>query len=301
MRGAVRVVVGIALLALGIALVATVPARAALGPIQLVSRTVPEQAEKAFASALSADGRYVAFQGTIDEGRKGIFRVDLETGVVARVATGGAYETGAPGADARAPSISADGRYVSFTTAAPLDPVNDTQAKSDVYVADMDATPPTYELASALDGSTVALSGNSLASPRVALSADGRKVAFVSGGQVYLRDLDTRRTTLVSVRRDPQTGETKPGVPVSGGAVLTKEQLPLLSGAALSADGTTVAWIGAHLPEQVPLLADEATAISQRDEAGVLPYAEPLWRRIADGSVAPTRRIVCWSGDSTGG
>src|ERR1700720_416584 len=99
--------------------------------------------------------------------------------------------------------------------------------------------------------------------PRVALSADGRKIVFVNGGQVYLRDLDTRTTTLVSVRRNPETGAMEPGVPVPGGAVMEGHQLSLLTGAALSADGTTVAWVGTHLPAQVPLLADEEKTISE--------------------------------------
>jgi Tol biopolymer transport system component len=297
------------LFALGVVLAPATPAAADFGPIQLVSKSATEQAEEAVAPALSADGRYLAFQGTIG-GLKGVFRKDLQTGAVLPVAVGGAYEEGLA-ADASAPSISADGRYVSFTTEAPLDPVDDTQPdSSDVYVADMDSSPPTYELASALDGSSQGLtyegSGGSVASGRVALSADGRRVVFVTtaksnlggtaggtpAGQVVLRDLDTRETTLVSVQRNSGTGEMEPGVPVPGGAVMEDPVLPLLSGAALSADGTTVAWLGTHLPAQVPLLSDEEKTISQFDSNGSFPYDEPLWRRVADGPGAPTRRIV---------
>jgi hypothetical protein len=287
-----RIAARAGLLALGVAIIAAAPAAAEFSPIQLISKTVPEQAREAVAPALSTDGRYVAFQGKMDEGRVGIFRADLETGLVTPVATSAPNQPPPPGAGAAAPSISADGRYVSFTTNAALDPLNDAQANSpDVYVADMSAVPPTYELASAMDGSSQAIAGGSKASPRVSLSADGRKVVFVSGGQVYLRDLATKRTTLVSVNRNPETGAMEPGVPVPGGAVMEKEQQPGLTGAALSADGTTVAWMGAHLPAQVPLLADEAEAIAL-DDAGNHPYAEPLWRRVADGPQVPTRRIV---------
>ncbi|HEY4779818.1 MAG TPA: hypothetical protein VIH47_09525 [Solirubrobacterales bacterium] len=286
-----RLAILAALLTLGIGLAPAAPAAADFGSIQLASKSATEQADEAVDPVLSADGRYLAFQGAIG-GLSGVFRKDLQTGAVAAVAAASAYEE-EPGADAAAPSISADGRYVSFTTAAPLDAADDTQPGSrDVYVADMDAAPPSYELASALDGSSQALDGNSVASPRVALSADGRKVVFVNGGQVYLRDLDSRETTLVSVNRDPGTGAMEPGVPVPGGAVLESSVLPLLSGAALSADGTTVAWVGTHLPAQVPLLADEAQTISELDANGSFPYDEPLWRRVADGPTAPTRRIV---------
>ncbi|HVO53055.1 MAG TPA: hypothetical protein VMT37_01440 [Solirubrobacterales bacterium] len=279
-------------LAAATALFAAPVASADFGPLRLISRIVTEQAPEAQQPVLSADGRYLAFQGIL-EGRKGVFRADLESGVIAPVETGNAYEAGSPGADATSPSISSDGRYVSFTTSAQLDPVDDTQpASKDIYVADMSAEPPTYELASALDGSSQAMPGGSFASPRVALSADGRRLAFVNGadgGQVYLRDLDTGQTTLVSVRRDPVTGGMEPGVPVSGGGVMKNPAS--LEGAALSADGTTVAWVGAHLPSQVPLPAAEEEAILH-DDASVAPYGEPLWRRVADGPLAPTRRIV---------
>jgi hypothetical protein len=284
---------GIVLLAIAIAAFLFLSAplvRAEPGPIQLVSKSGTEQADVGEAPALSADGRYLAFQGTID-GLSGVFREDLASGALAPVAAGTTFPPGA-GADAAAPSISADGRYVSFTTAAQLDPGDDAQAGSrDVYVADMSASPPTYELASALDGSTQSIGGESTASPRVALAADGRKVVFVNGGQVYLRDLGTDVTTLVSVARDPASGEMEPGVPVPGGAVLEKPSMPLAKGAALSADGTTVAWLATNLPAQVPLLSDEAAAIA-KDDATEFPYDEPLWRRVADGPSAPTRRIV---------
>ncbi|HEY7255283.1 MAG TPA: hypothetical protein VH476_01250 [Solirubrobacterales bacterium] len=291
-----RSIATVGLLALITALATAPAADAAFGPIRLISRTVPEQAEWAAAPAISADGRYVAFEGTLEEGRSGIFKADLETETISRVATGDPFQPVTQEQQKNAPhdpSISADGRYVSFTTKAPLDPAHDTVPNSeDVYVADTSTEPPTYELASAQDDSLAALPGQSLASPRVALSADGRRVAFVNGGQVYLRDLDTEQTMLVSARRNPETGEMEPGVPVPGGAVLSQPALELLVGAAISGDGTTVAWIGAHLPEQVPLLSDEAAAIEALDERNLQPYDEPLWRRVADGPGAPTRRIV---------
>ncbi len=315
MRGRVRL--GAVLLGLALSMPGTAAAAADFGPIQLVSKSAAEQADEAIAPAISADGRYLAFRGTIG-GLRGVFRKDLETGAVAPVAAGSAYLGGAPGADSSAPSISADGRYVSFTTKAPLDQTGDGagSSDSDVYVADM-STPssPAYELASALDGSQQGLSyegsGGSVASGRAALSADGREVVFVTtaksdltsgpggstegtptpAGQVVLRDLETMQTTLVSAERDPETGAMTE-LPVAGGALIEKPQLPLLSGAALSADGTTVAWLGANLQEQAPLLAGEAAAISAERGASEFPYDEPLWRRVAGGPQAPTRRVV---------
>jgi Tol biopolymer transport system component len=297
------------------ALVLFAPAAATAAPLRLVSANGQEQATAASAPALSANGRYIAFQGSLG-GTTGVLRKDLLTGGVELVAGGSAYQPDAPGADASAPSISADGRYVSFTTRASLDQAADTGNGQSVYVRDMAlpapaggaCTPGTdpcaFELASVRDGTAAAALPAAIASGRVALSADGRRVAFVTtadsdlasapgdmatpAGQVAVRDLDRDRTALVSVVRDPATGApTDPPQPIPGGAVPAAAP-----GAALSADGTTVAWLGAHLPAQVPLLTDEAQAIAIDDGDDSTAYVEPLWRRIGDGPTAPTRRIV---------
>ncbi|HVW48471.1 MAG TPA: hypothetical protein VHA76_15550 [Solirubrobacterales bacterium] len=288
-----RLAAAAALAATLASLLAAGPAAAEFGPIRLVSRTFASQAREASEPVLSADGHYMALRAVMDGGQMGVFRVDLETGEVTRVETGAAPEGSVkaePLATAKAPSISADGRYVSFTTTAPLAPALDPQpGTEDVYVADMSTSPPTYELASVAAATGEAMITPSQAAPRVALDADGREVAFVSGGEVYLRDLETRETTLVSVARDPLTGAMEPGVPVPGGTVVPK--LADSVGAALSADGTTVAWLGTNLPAQVPLLTDEKAKIVALEANGG-HYDEPLWRRVADGPSAPTRRIV---------
>ncbi|HET7446011.1 MAG TPA: hypothetical protein VFJ57_15285 [Solirubrobacterales bacterium] len=316
-----------ALLLLGVLLSAAAAAPAAeFGPIELVSKGVVQQADEAFAPAISADGRYVAFQGKLGT-RRGIFRKDLDSGAVVPVATGDAGE-GGPSADGAAPSISADGRYVAFTTSAQLDPDDDPQPGSrDVYVADMSSSPPSYELASALGGcdpvqagahTPCGLSyeggGGSEASGGVALSADGREVVFFTSavsnltsgsggstegvptpaGQVVLRDLASDQTRLVSAERDPATGSMTDR-PVPGGSLVAVAGLPLLRGAALSGDGSTVAWLGTHLPAQVVMPSAEAAAIAKLDQ-GTYPYDEPLWRRVADGAAAPIRRVVAADG-----
>jgi WD40-like Beta Propeller Repeat len=267
-------------------------ARAGFGPIELLSKTAREQADYALEPAISANGRFVAFCGQIG-GREGVFREQLETGQLTPVAVRAA-RSGGCGTElsyASSPSISADGRYVSFTTRASLDAANDLQAESsDVYVADMASSPPAFELASAGNGSPSALAGGSLAAGRVALSADGRRLAFVNQGEVYVRDLGTGETTLISARRDPLTDQMT-SEPAPGGGAFEP------AGAAISADGSTVAWVGEHLPEQVPLLDDEETAI-RAIEAQPAPdrrnqYHEPLWRRVpAIPGEDPIRRVV---------
>lgn len=267
-------------------------------------------------AAISAGGRYVAIQtrarnffadddpdppGEYRAG--GIFRFDLETQALEKVADGDVFDE-ASGAFLRRgasnPSISADGRYVAFATAEPL-VAADANDHVDVYVRDMDlaiGSPGAYDLVSARDGGDLPASYGSPSvqtpgsepgsdvSRGVSISADGRRVAFrtdvptdlpaagavdVPAGQVFLRDREAETTTLVTARRDLATGEMTAAP--AGGAV----------GAALSADGTTVAWTGGNAGDQTRFLRGETP------DASFLFY---LWRRVADGPSAPTRRIT---------
>jgi len=313
------------------------------GPIGLASQSaVPgaphnQQADLANDPAISGDGRYVAFDGAY-AGKKGVFRRDLATGEVQTVAEG----------DATLPSISEDGRYVSFTTTARLDEENDPNAAPDVYVRDMDDPDPAacragrdettepcaYTLASAVDGAATGLTYEygenrafeethygSVAAGRSAITANGKKVAFVTTArsdllpaappalpqtpqtpalEVAVRDLGTETTELVSVEYDPQTGlpaidertgqdkpapEATPGT----GAVYPghrEQAFPRPSqGASISADGSAVAWMGQEVARQTPSLAGEREPFNDL-------YIEPLWRRIADGPSAVTRHVT---------
>jgi WD40-like Beta Propeller Repeat len=317
------------------------PARAdVFGPISLVSEGVleasklPQQADYAHDPAISADGRYVVFDGSYG-GVQGVWRRDLDSGKFEAVTVCTTPSEPHPaGCDAELPSISAEGRYVSFTTTAALT-TDDTNPGPDVYVRDMsEQGGAALTLASAADGTTDGLAYEptgrlsqafeeheygSVAAGRTALSADGRRVAFVTTAvsdlagkgtpalQVAVRDLDTLTTQLASVAYDPATGApavdpvTGAPKPVSGsegelayGAVYspgtppqsyTKPAPYALApqvGASISADGSTVAWMGQDVALQAPTLAEEALAPS---------YAEPLWRRLDDPG-APTRRIT---------
>jgi hypothetical protein len=291
--------------------VAPSTAFAQAGPIRLVSSNGIEQADAAESPALAADGRFVAFRGQIG-GQLGIFRKDLVTGEIAPVVIGEPNQE---------PSISADGRYVSFTTTKPLDLEDDLGAfTSDVYVADLATVPPTYELASAIDGCdpvapaphprpcglTYESNSGSVATGRMALSADGREVVFVTTSasnltepavtsaplptpalQVAVRNLATDETTLISTALGSSGGDA----PVEGGAVMSNGVLK--PGASISADGSTVAWLGQHLTAQVSLGADEAASIA--DFEGMEGYDEPLLRRVpapGAGVASATRRLM---------
>ena len=114
------------------------------------------------------------------------------------------------------------------------------------------------------------------------ISADGRMVVFrtrapsdlpaapfatVPLGQLFVRDREAKTTTLVTRRMDD-------GSPAGGAS-------DALSPAGISADGSTVVWAGANAAAQTPFFPGE-------DEN--LTYY--LWRRVADGPSAPTRRIT---------
>lgn len=310
----------IGVVALAVALLAPASASAFYGyGAQIVSADFArgEQGDDATTyAAISADGRYVAIQtrarnlfadddpdppGQYRAG--GVFRFDLATKALEKVADGDLFDEGSNAflrLGASNPSVSADGRYVAFVTAEPLIAA-DLNDHVDVYVRDMSlpiGTPGAYDLVSARDGGDVPASYGAPSVPTpgsepgsdlsrgVAISADGRKVAFstdvatdlpasgavdVPAGQVFLRDREADTTTLVTAKRDPGTGAMTQ-LP-AGGAI----------GAALSADGGTVAWTGGNAGDQTRFLGGETA------EPSFLYY---LWRRIGDGPAAPTRRIT---------
>lgn len=269
-------------------------------------------------AAISADGRYVAIQtrarnffGDGDPDPPGgyraggIFRFDLTTKVLEKVADGNLFDEEDPAhpllrRGASSPSISADGRFVAFATGERL-VAGDVNDNVDVYVRDM-ALPiggaGAYDLVSARDGGDVPADFGPPPGPfpatepgaeltrGVSISADGLKVLFrtdapsdlpaapatdVPAGQLFVRDRVTNATQLVTAVRDSETGAmtTSP----AGGA----------RGAALSADGTTVAWTGGNAGSQTTFLDGENA------DPSFLFY---LWRRIGDGPSAPTRRIT---------
>ncbi len=296
-------------------------------PVQLASGTVDEQAEYAEESVISGNGRFIAFVGSFG-GVAGIWRRDLETGAVEQVAPSTSR------IPPKLPSISADGRYVSFTTTTALAPEDDHNHAPDVYVRDMDkpcsmvggACLPCAEdqdaaeregcpfvLVSAVNGSEEGATYHyayaseeeglgSLAGGRTAMSADGRYVVFETAAEsdllgaatppreILVRDLETDETSLVSSEYDPQT-EADTGVPVpmveGVGAAYPVEVFnnAKFGGASISADGSTVAWLGQDIGRQAKLLPAEQAAYP-------VVSNEPVWRRIHEGPSAPTRRVT---------
>jgi hypothetical protein len=308
-------------------------------PISLLSASPFQQVEYAHDSAVSENGRFVAFDGSIG-GVTGVWLRELGEG-----GAGGELVQVA-GGDAELPSVSENGQYVSFTTtegrtlAALTNGQPDTAPVAEapnVYVRDMSkrpSEPGAFELASDLSYEYSGSEGREFeethfgaeAAGRSALSANGQKVAFVTTTasnldgpetpplQVAVHDFETGATEPVSVAYEPSTGtpatdpNTGQPLPVAVrhegdaiyGAVYAHGEPPAFAppiqaysvlpeiGASISADGSTVAWMGQDIDEQAQMLPDESVDPQ---------YGEPLWRRIVGSAgqpsqLAPTRRVT---------
>jgi Tol biopolymer transport system component len=293
---------------------------------------------------ISADGHYVVFEteatnffeddggvveggatkpdaeppGTLREG--GIFRYDRITGAIQLVADGTEIHTEGPEKDklvfqgAQSPSVSADGRYVVFSTAQQLVP-QDTNENVDVYERDMSISltadrksSNAYALVSAKDGGdepavyapresplTGAEPGADVW-PNTSISADGRYALFrtteldsnlpnrptadTPPQQLFVRDLKAKTTTLLSLT---SAGHKPQERCLANGALAGGEPAcGAIGPATLSADGSTVAWVSENAPEQTSFLPGEPENSSE-------PYY--LWRRWQEPNPV-TRRIT---------
>jgi fibronectin type 3 domain-containing protein len=158
-------------------------------------------------AVISADGRYVAFTSKASNlvpgdlnGKSDVFIEDLQTGTVLLVSTGA---NGQGNDDSFNPVLSADGRYVAFTSAASnLDP-NKTDHAFDVFRKDMQTGE--VRLVSTGPGGQGSASGDG-----ASISGDGRLVSFVSFANnlvpgdtngaydAFVKDMDTGVVTLVN-------------------------------------------------------------------------------------------------------
>jgi Tol biopolymer transport system component len=162
---------------------------------------------------ISADGRYVVFGSFASNliandgnGVDDVFVHDRQTGITTRVSVNSAGDES--NGRSWAPSVSADGRYVSFTSEASNLVAGDSNAETDVFVHDR-STGETTRIS--VDGAGVEGNGYSFAAYGGAISGSGRYVAFSSQASnlvptdanglldAFLHDLDSGETTLVSV------------------------------------------------------------------------------------------------------
>ncbi|MGC2856836.1 putative Ig domain-containing protein [Novispirillum sp. DQ9] len=190
--------------------------------------------ENSYEPAISADGRFVAFFGAASNLVPGdtnaatdVFVRDLHTGAVSRVSIAASGDQG--NNSSFDPDLSANGRYVVFSSYASNLVAGDTNGETDVFVRDrLHGT--IARVSTAANGAQ----GNG-GSSAPSISADGRYVAFQSfasnlvpgntnGGQIFVRDLIAGTITLVSTAADGTQGNSGSWTP------------------ALSADGRHVAF-----------------------------------------------------------
>jgi Tol biopolymer transport system component len=186
------------------------------------------------ASAVSADGRYVAFVSSADNlvpgdtnGQPDVFVRDMQTGTITlvSVATDGTQADNL----STAPSISADGRYVAFVSAADNLYPGSVSNRDGIYVHDMQGG-TTARIDVASDGTPA-----NLGSLYPSLDGDGRFVAFESSasnlissaasGGIFVFNRMTGIMRLASVASD--------GTPGNGGSLTPR----------ISDDGRYIAFV----------------------------------------------------------
>jgi Tol biopolymer transport system component len=160
---------------------------------------------RSFIPAVSSDGRYAAFYSDAanlvagdSNNARDVFVRDLQGGQTTRVSVG---SSGAEGnGDSFEPAVSADGRFVAFSSAATNLVAGDTNNANDVFVRDRQANTTTRV--------SVGLAGAQAngGSDAPSISGDGRLVAFTSAA-TNLVDGDTNNQRDAFVF-DRQTGTT---------------------------------------------------------------------------------------------
>jgi Tol biopolymer transport system component len=161
------------------------------GTTEGISTVVPssELGRHSGSPSLSADGRLVAFHSwepnlvpNDTNTRFDVFVLDRVSGTVERVSVNIAGVEG--NNDSLSPSISADGRFVAFTSDADNLVADDGNFDLDIFVRDRQ-TQTTVRASVRTDGTET---GFELGSLNAALSADGQVVAFESEGALVPED-----------------------------------------------------------------------------------------------------------------
>ncbi|HTO00904.1 MAG TPA: hypothetical protein VL068_09545, partial [Microthrixaceae bacterium] len=179
-------------------------------------------------SAVSADGRYVAYMGDASNlvpndtnGEFDVFLYDRHTATTTRVSVG------AGGVQANGssyyPTLSADGRYIAYSSDATNLVEGDTNDEADVFVYD--------QLAKVATRVSVASDGGQSdgSSYQPSISGDGTVVAFVSvasnlvagdsngAADVYVHDRESGSTTRVSISDNGDEAEADSSKPSISG------------------------------------------------------------------------------------
>jgi hypothetical protein len=252
---------------------------------------------------LSGDGRFVLFTsaatnlGTTLPGEEPseqhVYRRDLQSGETTLIDRVSGPSGAILSRSARAEGISTDGRYVLFSAyAANLEDPAGEHAETPVatqYVRDIQTgTTTAVSRASGVDGELA-----NEYSEATSVSADGRYVAFASAAtnlaagtngesQVYLRDLQSATTTLISQNELREPGDRASGIPALVGnqnceIEFSSLAFNLLEPSPQSISGEQV-YVANHCSSPAAL-----TLVSQR-EGQLAGIAYGSWGASADGS-----------------
>jgi Tol biopolymer transport system component len=170
--------------------------------------------------SISADGRYIVFDSVASNlisgdtnGHKDVFVYDQQTETLSRVSVASDGTEG--NSYAAYPSISADGRYVTFVSDSSNLVIGDTNGSADIFVHDRQ-TGQTSRVSVASDG-TQANSFSRFSS----ISTDGRYVVFDSEANnlvsddtngywdIFVHDRQTGQTSRVSIASDGTEGNER--------------------------------------------------------------------------------------------
>ena len=176
-------------------------------------------------TSISADGRFVVFESDATNlvpgdtnNERDIFVRDLLTNTTTLVSASSSGERG--NNDSLSNSISANGRFVAFRSFATNLVPGDTNNTSDIFVRDL-LTNTTTRVSVDSAGNQ----GNYTSENFPSISADGRFVAFQSyatnivpgdtnnQSDIFVRDLSTNTTTLVSVSSSGDRGNGRSALP----------------------------------------------------------------------------------------
>jgi Tol biopolymer transport system component len=219
------------------------PARAGAGTVRVSLAPDGSQADShSLQTSLSADGRFLAFASIATNivagdtnGSSDVFVLDRQTGTTTRGSVGSGGVEAERGGSSLDPSISADGRFVAFESAARNLAPGDTNDVQDVFVHDRQT------------GNTTRVSVNSSGtqadkdSRSAVISGDGRFVAFQSNATNLVTG-DTNSTEDVFVH-DRQTSTTTRVSVGAGGA--QSESAGTSTSPSISGDGRLVAFVSA--------------------------------------------------------
>ncbi|MBP2235259.1 Tol biopolymer transport system component [Sinorhizobium kostiense] len=191
-----------------------------------------------YSGSISADGRHVAFTSSASNlvagdtnGFIDVYVRDLQLGTTTRVSVDSSGdEANGDSNFLELPSISADGRYVAFSSEASNLVAGDTNGVSDIFVRDLHLGTTTRVSVGSVGGQA---NGGSF---EASISADGRYVAFSSDASNLVAG-DTNSVEDVFVFDLQRGTTTRVGVAPSGGQANNESFLP-----SISADGRHIAF-----------------------------------------------------------